>query len=154
ASKIRGKPIPSFTIKVKAPKLDETNEASIAAKHIGTQPVIVDCGADEVLNTYPRLIQAAEGPVIDTSCVGLLLLAQEVHRQGYKVAQTGEGADEWLAGYPWHKINRALSWLDVLPGMTLSQMARRFFLRVSGAPRLPWALVRRGQNAVAGHTGW
>ncbi len=33
----------------------------------------------EVLNTYPRLIRAAEGPVIDTSCAALLLLAREVH---------------------------------------------------------------------------
>src|SRR6202158_597862 len=63
-------------------------------------PVVDGCGADEVLNTYPELIRAAEGPVIDTACAALLLLAREVHAQGYKVALTGEGSDEWLAGYP------------------------------------------------------
>ena len=61
-----------------------------------------------MLNTYPALIRAAEGPVIDTSCAALLMLAREVHDRGYKVALTGEGADEWLAGYPWHKVNRVL----------------------------------------------
>ena len=61
-----------------------------------------------MLNTYPRLIRAAEGPVIDTSCAALLLLAREVHARGYKVALTGEGADEWLAGYPWYKVHKLL----------------------------------------------
>src|SRR5262249_24062766 len=86
ASKVRGRPIPCFTIKTKAPKLDETPEASIVARHIGADPVVVDCGAEEVLRTYPELIRAAEGPVVDTSCAALLLLARKVHEMGFKVA--------------------------------------------------------------------
>jgi asparagine synthase (glutamine-hydrolysing) len=154
ASHVRGTPIPSFTIRIKAPRLDETTEAGLAARHIGTEPVVVDCGADEVLHTYPRLIQAAEAPVVDTSCAALLLLAAEVHRQGFKVALTGEGADEWLAGYPWHKINRALGWLDFIPKLPLSQLLRRAFLKLTGAPRFPWQTTQRAQAAVAGHNGW
>jgi asparagine synthase (glutamine-hydrolysing) len=154
ASKVRGSPIPSFTIRIKAPHLDETNEATVVARHIGTEPIVVDCGAEEVLNTYPELIRAAEGPVVDTSCAALLMLAREVHRRGYKVALTGEGADEWLAGYPWHKVNRALGWLDFIPGVPLSQYARRGFLRLTGAPRFPWRIIRRAQNAIGGHNGW
>ncbi len=41
--------------------------------------------------------------MLDTSCAALLRLAQSVHAQGYKVALTGEGADEALAGYVWYK---------------------------------------------------
>ena len=66
--------------------------------------------------TYPELIRAAEGPVIDTSCAALLLLAKSVHAHGYKVALTGEGSDEWLAGYPWFKVHRIVSLLDVGAG--------------------------------------
>ena len=33
----------------------------------------------DALETYPRLIEAAEAPVIDTSCAALLQLAQRVH---------------------------------------------------------------------------
>jgi asparagine synthase (glutamine-hydrolysing) len=154
ASHVRGSPIPSFTIRIKAPHLDETSEANVAACHIGTTPVVVDCGAEEVLSTYPELIQAAEGPVVDTSCAALLLLAREVHRQGYKVALTGEGADEWLAGYPWHKVNRVLGYLDVIPGLRLSQWLRRGFLRLTRAPRFPWVQIQRSQEAVGGHNGW
>jgi asparagine synthase (glutamine-hydrolysing) len=154
ASKVRGKPIPSFTIRIKAPHLDETTEATVVANHIGTTPIVVDVGADEVLNTYPELIRAAEGPVVDTSCTALLMLAREVHRQGFKVALTGEGSDEWLAGYPWHKLNRALGWLDVVPGVKLSQLARKAFVRLTGAPRFPPGQFRRAQDAIGGHNGW
>ena len=40
---------------------------------------------------------------MDTSCAALMKLAPAVHGQGYKVALTGEGADEALAGYVWFK---------------------------------------------------
>ncbi len=153
ASHVRGSPIPSFTIQIKAPRLDETSEATLVANHIGTKPVVVGVGAQEVLDTYPELIRAAEGPVVDTSCAALLLLAREVHTQGYKVAQTGEGADEWLAGYPWHKVNRALGYLDVFR-LPLSQWLRRGFVRLGGGPRFPLANLLRSQAAVGGHNGW
>jgi len=107
-----------------------------------------------VRNTYPALIQAAEGPVVDTSCAALLLLAREVHQHGFKVALTGEGADEWLAGYPWHKINRALGWLNFIPGVPLSFWMRRLFVRLTGAPRFRQEMVQRVQAAVGGHNGW
>jgi asparagine synthase (glutamine-hydrolysing) len=154
ASRVRGTPIPAFTIRIKAPKLDETTEAGIVARHVGCDPIVVDCGADEVLQTYPRLIRAAEGPVVDTSCAALLLLAQEVHARGYKVALTGEGADEWLAGYPWHKLNRVLGYLDFIPKLPLSQLIRRAFVRLTGAPRFPEGVIARSQAAVGGHNGW
>ena len=154
ASKIRGTPIPSFTIRIKSPKLDETPEATIVAKHIGTTPIIIDVGADEVLNTYPALIRAAEAPVVDTSCSALLLLAKEVHKHGYKVALTGEGSDEWLAGYPWHKVHRIASWVDSVPGLKVSNWMRRFFLWITKAPRYNQAMQNRAINAMSGPNGW
>ena len=43
---------------------------------------------------------------MDTSCAALMRLAAAVHGQGYKVALTGEGADEALAGYVWFKTQK------------------------------------------------
>jgi asparagine synthase (glutamine-hydrolysing) len=154
ACHVRGQPIPTFTIQIKDPSLDETSEAALVARHVGARPVVVGCGAAEVLGTYPRLIRAAEGPVIDTSCTALLLLAREVHDQGYKVAVTGEGSDEWLAGYPWYKVHRLLGCLDVIPGLRLSGLARQAFLRLTGSPRFAWRMVRRVQDAVGGPNAW
>jgi asparagine synthase (glutamine-hydrolysing) len=154
AGRERGNPLPAFTIRIDDPELDETSEASLVARHVGSAPTVVNCGPREVLSTYPRLIRAAEGPVIDTACAAMLLLAEEVHAQGYKVALTGEGADEWLAGYPWFKVHKLLSFLDVLPGLRLSQLSRRAFLRLTGAPRFPWSLTRRTREAVGGPNAW
>jgi asparagine synthase (glutamine-hydrolysing) len=154
ACKVRGEPIPTFTIRIDDPTLDETGEAAVTSRHVGARPIVTHCGAAEVLATYPRLVAAAEGPVIDTSCAALLLLAEEVHRQGYKVALTGEGADEWLAGYPWYKGHKLLSYLDVIPGLRVSQWVRRLFLRLTGAPRFPREIIRRAQESVGGHNGW
>jgi asparagine synthase (glutamine-hydrolysing) len=154
AGHIRGQPIPTFTIRIEDPALDETGQAGLVARHLGTKPIVVGCGAREVLDYYPRLIQAAESPVLDPSCAALLLLAREVHDQGYKVAQTGEGADEWLAGYPWYKLHRLLGFLDGIPGVPLSPVARRAYLRLSGAPRFPWSVARRIQQAAGGPNAW
>ena len=154
ASHVRGEPIPTFTIRITRPDLDESERASLVARHIGVDPVVVTCGQEEVLRNYAALIRAAEGPVIDTSCAALLMLAREVHARGYKVALTGEGADEWLAGYPWHKINWLLGRLDIIPGVRLSQLTRRLFVRLGGGPKNAWQYVQRAQAAVGGHNAW
>jgi asparagine synthase (glutamine-hydrolysing) len=162
ASRLRGQSIPTFTIRIDDPALDETSEANVVRRHLDRAAGVVDpathtvlpCGAAEVLETYPRLVQVAESPVIDTSCVALLLLAEEVHRQGFKVALTGEGADEWLAGYPWYKVHKLLGFLDLIPGLPLSQTVRRTYLGLTGAPRFPWSVVRRIRETAGGTNAW
>jgi asparagine synthase (glutamine-hydrolysing) len=124
------------------------------ARHVGSPSHVVACGRRDVLDRYPELIWAAEGPVIDTACAALLMLARDVNVKGYKVTLTGEGADEWLAGYPWYKVHRLLGLLDVIPGLRLSQLSRRAYLRLTGAPQFPWSLARRLQSATGGHNAW
>ena len=134
AAKIRGSTIPTFTIQIMDPKLDERSQAAVVSRHIGSTPVVVQVGDEEVLQSYPELIRAAEVPVIDTSCTALLRLARAVHQHGYKVALTGEGSDEWLAGYPWFKVHRLLGLFDAIPGINGSYWLRRLAMRGMGAP--------------------
>src|SRR6202043_1989395 len=133
---------------------DESNEAALVGRHVGRDPIVVRCGRADVLQTYPELIQAAEGPVIDTACAALLMLAREVHAQGYKVALTGEGADEWLAGYPWYKVQRLINILDGIPGLPLGQLGRRAYLRLSRARPIPTSAIERFQAAMGGPSAW
>jgi len=151
ACHVRGQAIPTFTIRIMDPRLDETDQAALVSRHIGATPVVVSVGDAEVLETYPRLTWAAEGPVIDTSCTALMLLAQKVHEDGYKVALTGEGSDEWLAGYPWYKIDRALGFIDVIPGLKLSELVRRSYLGWLSGERGSSAYLRRAREASGGH---
>ena len=136
ACHLKGPAINTYTVRVDAPELDELSAANLVARHIGTKPPIVqEFGASDVLNTYPQLIQAAEAPVIDTSCAALLQLAHRVHACGQKVVLTGEGADEWLIGYPWYKAAKALGFLDFLPG--LAAQRPRYAAPIFGCSKVP-----------------
>jgi asparagine synthase (glutamine-hydrolysing) len=150
ASDVLKRPIPTFTISVQAKGLNEENEAAIVARHVGTKSIIVPYGDSDVRTSYPELIRAAEVPVVDTSCAALMMLAKSVRQNGYKVALTGEGADEFMAGYSWFKTHKLLSVFGQSFGMFLRQMG----LRVSGSPRFPQEQIRATQDAVGGHNGW
>lgn len=155
ACKLKGESINTYTIRVDDPKLDELSAAQRTAKHIGTKPPIVqDFRASDALDMYPQLIHAAEAPVIDTSCAALLMLARRVHTNGQKVVLTGEGADEWLAGYPWYKIAKIFGALDAIPGLRLSDMARRAFLRLNKVPHYPATSRKIWEDAVGGPNAW
>jgi len=113
ASRLRGRPLPSFTIQVPGKDLDETEHALVTARHIGSLPTILTSDAKVISDTYAKLIASADCPVIDTSCAALWCLSREVHHQGYKVALTGEGSDEAFGGYVWFKLRQLSYWMDV-----------------------------------------
>jgi asparagine synthase (glutamine-hydrolysing) len=70
------------------------------------------------------------------------------------VALTGEGSDEWLAGYPWYKLDHLVRMFDLLPFMSLRDLGLRAYLRLTGAPRFHWSHDRRVQESVGGHNTW
>ncbi len=154
ACKIRGTPIPTFTIKILDPKLDETSQAAIVSRHVGANPYIIPVGNAEVTNTYAELTRAAEAPVIDTSCTALLMLARSVHQHGYKVALTGEGSDEWLGGYSWYKIHRLLSVFDAIPGMPMGAKVRRMLSGAMGSPRESADYLLKVRQAIGHHSAF
>jgi asparagine synthase (glutamine-hydrolysing) len=155
ACHVKGPAINTYTIRVDAPELDELDAASLVARHIGTKPPIVqEFRAEDALKTYPRLILAAEAPVIDTSCAALLLLAQRVHGCGQKVVLTGEGADEWLIGYPWYKLAKILGFLDMLPGLPLSDRLRRGYFKLTRVPQFPRERRREVEESIGGPNAW
>ncbi len=155
ACKLKGAAINTYTVRVDSPELDELDAANLVARHVKTKPPIVqEFRPNDALDTYPQLIQAAEAPVIDTSCAALLQLAAKVHACGQKVVLTGEGADEWLVGYPWYKAAKAIGFLNAIPGLNLGDRARRAFLRASNVPQYPPEHRRRTESTVGGPNAW
>jgi asparagine synthase (glutamine-hydrolysing) len=155
ACHLKGPAVNTYTVRVHEPEFDELDAASLSARHIGAKPPIVQDFRDEdALATYPKLIAAAEAPVIDTACAALLQLSGRVHSCGQKVVLTGEGADEWLVGYPWYKAAKLLGYLDVMPGMPLSNLARNAYLRVNKVPHFPNSWRHEVESAVGGPNAW
>jgi asparagine synthase (glutamine-hydrolysing) len=153
AARERGSGLPTFTVRLEEPDLDETERARRAARAGGSDPTVVSCGAAQLASAYPRLVRSAESPVLDTACAALLLLAERAHAEGYKVALTGDGADDLFAGYPWFRVGRLLGLLDWLPGIRPSQWLRRVGLWWL-APHVRWSAVRRIESLVGGHHAW
>jgi asparagine synthase (glutamine-hydrolysing) len=155
ACHVKGPAINTYTVRVDAPELDELDAASLVARHIGTKaPIVQEFRAEDALKTYPRLIHAAEAPVIDTSCAALLLLAQRVHGCGQKVVLTGEGADEWLIGYPWYKLAKIFGFLDVVPGLPLSARLLRGYFKLTRVPQFPADRRREVEESIGGPNAW
>lgn len=155
ACRLKGPAINTYTVRVDEPEFDELSAASLSAQHIGAKPPIVqDYGDYEALESYPRLIEAAEAPVIDTACGALLKLAERVHANGQKVVLTGEGADEWLVGYPWYKAFKLMGFLDAMPGLKLSAVARRAYLRLNKVPHFPPEWRERVETSIGGGNAW
>ena len=148
AGQMRGSSIPSFTIKIDSPRYDEEAKARGIARRLGSEQTVVRCDGPALSQTFPDLVLAADCPVVDTACAALHNLAAEVRRQGYKVALTGEGADEALGGYPWFKVNKLLGLLDI-GGIRLSNLARRAALAVA-APMTRFGELERCQQLVGG----
>ena len=155
ACHLKGPAINTYTVSVDDTALNELSAAELSARHIGTKPPIVqEFRHSDTLETYPKLIVAAEAPVIDTACAALLQLASRVHECGQKVVLTGEGADEWLVGYPWYKAHKLMGYLDAVPGLPLSRVAKRAFLRLNQVPHFSPDWREQVENAVGGNNAW
>jgi len=152
ACKVLKRPIPTFTVSVKRDSLNEDGEALQTANYLNCKPVMVPCGDEELRADYPALIRAAEFPVIDTACLGLMHLARAVRSNGYKVALTGEGADEWLGGYPWFKLSRIASVVDAIPRLGYS--IRTLALKLGGNPTFSYADYRHPETLFGKRNGW
>ncbi len=125
SSQERGEPIPSFTIGLDGSgPSDERGKAAESAQFLGSKLTTVNVTQADLINNYPKIIQAAEGPVLDTSCVATLLLAAANRKAGNTIALTGEGADEALAGYIWFKFHRYQCDLFKY-GRTIADLPRR-----------------------------
>jgi asparagine synthase (glutamine-hydrolysing) len=130
-----GRAVPSFTIGLDNAGPDERSNARESAKVLGSALETVTMNRGDIVAAYPELIRAAEGPVMDSSAACLLRLAHAVHAKGYKVALTGEGADEALAGYFWFKTQKIRDLIAVGPVRKILTGARSLTLGAIGGGR-------------------
>jgi len=145
SSRQRGSAVPSFTVGLDRAGPDERSQATESAQTLGSTLTTVTMNRNDIVAAYPELIRAAEGPVMDSSAACLLRLAGAVHAQGYKVALTGEGADEALAGYAWFKSQKIRDFVARGPILRVLALARKLSLAsIGGWARQPELLATHG----------
>ena len=116
----------TFSIAFSDPAFDESGFQRSMARFLGTGHQLVEAGHGDIARVFPEVIWHTETPVMRTAPAPMFLLSKRVRECGFKVVLTGEGADEFLAGYDIFK----------------ESMVRRFWARQPESVRRP-ALLRR-----------
>src|SRR5258705_9396520 len=80
---------------------DEYFYSDLIAKTFGTDHHRIHIDSSRLLPAVPKTIAAMSEPMVSHDCVAFYLLSEEVSKH-IKVVQSGQGADEILAGYDWY----------------------------------------------------
>jgi asparagine synthase (glutamine-hydrolysing) len=83
--------------------LSEEPKARSVGRHAGFLVREVRLSCEEFLRGWPEAISALDAPQAYPSDAPLLAMARQLRADGNVVMMSGEGADELMAGYPWHQ---------------------------------------------------
>lgn len=123
----------TFSIAFTDVAFDESAFQEQMARFLGTEHQVVRATHADIGRVFPEVIWHTEVPILRTSPAPMFLLSKLVRDQGLKVVLTGEGADEFLAGYDIFK----------------EAQIRRFWARQPGSRWRP-SLLRRLYPEIAG----
>jgi len=154
ANKVQGHSPPTLTFRIEHPTRDESAGAEVLSNHLGHETRVVDLTGSDLVHAFPPLVRAAESPVIDVSAAALFRLAEAAGAAGHKAVITGEGADEWQAGYPWFRIHKRVRRADFLPGARIDRLGFWIYAKLNGSPRFALSTVRRAEAACGGPNAW
>jgi len=93
----------TFSIAFHDANYDEREFQQHMARLLGTEHQVVEATHEDIGRVFPEVIWHTEVPIMRTSPAPLFMLSKRVRGCGYKVVLTGEGADEFLAGYDIYK---------------------------------------------------
>lgn len=89
----------TFSIAFNDATFDESPHQLQMAEFLGTKHNVVQATHADIGRAFPEVVWHAETPLMRTSPAPMFLLSKLVRDCGYKVVLTGEGADEFIAGY-------------------------------------------------------
>ncbi|AKT39952.1 asparagine synthase (glutamine-hydrolyzing) [Chondromyces crocatus] len=92
-------PLRTFSVEFDNREFDEAEHQQAAVAHLGTAHAAIRCGDPQIAEVFPEVVYHAEAPLLRTAPAPLFILASLVRKSGYRVVLTGEGADEFFAGY-------------------------------------------------------
>ena len=97
--KYTGNQLDTFSISFSDPEFDESQYQQRMARFLGTQHQVVFTRHEDIGRIFPDVIWHTETPILRTAPAPMFMLSELVRKNNYKVVLTGEGADEFLAGY-------------------------------------------------------
>lgn len=138
---------------------DEFAYSDLVARQFDTEHHRIEVSSNRLFEALDPAVEAMSEPLMSPACLAFHLLGHEVSRS-LKVVQGGQGADELLAGYRWHRpladVSRAGAadaYADVFVDRTYAEMAdllERDWLLDHDAPRRFLADVFARPGATTG----
>jgi asparagine synthase (glutamine-hydrolysing) len=143
----------TFSIAFDDATFDESAWQLQMARFLGTGHQVVRASHADIGKVFPEVIWHTEVPVMRTAPGPMFLLSRLVREAGYKVVLTGEGADEFLAGYDIFKEAKARRFWAAQPESTLRPLLFKRLYPDIGAlaqnnPAMLAAFFRDGLTAV------
>ena len=96
----------TFSVSFADSRFDEAQFQEKAVRTLETDHKIVKCFENDIGKIFPDIIWHSEVPLLRTSPAPLFQLSRLVRQNNFKVVLTGEGADEFFAGYNIFKEDR------------------------------------------------
>jgi len=91
--------VKTFTIGFSEKSFDESNYASLVAKHLHTEHHHKQFSTTEMFDLMPQIFRLLDEPFADASLLPTFLLSNFT-RQSVTVSLSGDGSDEVFGGYP------------------------------------------------------
>jgi asparagine synthase (glutamine-hydrolysing) len=89
----------TFSVAFENEMFDEAFYQQTAIQALGTDHRTIRCSDADIAADFPTVVWHAESPLLRTAPAPLFRLSKLVRDNQYKVVLTGEGADEFFAGY-------------------------------------------------------
>jgi asparagine synthase (glutamine-hydrolysing) len=105
----------TFSVSFTDSRFNEASFQEKAVEALGTDHRSIRCTEKEIGEIFPKVIWHAETPILRSAPAPMLRLSQLVRENNFKVILTGEGADEFFAGYDIFKEDRVRRFWARLP---------------------------------------
>lgn len=108
-------PVKTFSVGFDEAAYSELGYAKTIAEQFKTDHHELTVSQEHLMQHLPALVRHRDAPVAEPSDIPIYLLSLEA-RKTVKMVLTGEGADEFLGGYPKHGFERYVGPYQKLPG--------------------------------------
>lgn len=134
-------PVKTFSVGFSESAYSELNYAKTIADLYHTEHHELTISQNQLIEQLPALVRFRDAPVAEPSDIAIYLLAKEASKT-VKMVLTGEGADEFLGGYPKHVFERYVPLYQSIPSAIRRQLVEPFI------SSLPYRF-RRAKTAIA-----
>jgi asparagine synthase (glutamine-hydrolysing) len=132
----------TFSIAFADEKYDESAFQKQMAAHLGTDHHVIRATHEDIGQAFPEVIWHTETPIMRTAPVPMFLLSRLVRQTGFKVVLTGEGADEFLAGYDIFKEAKVRRfWAEQPESKRRPLLLKKLYPDISGLGESNWEML-------------